>query len=103
DAGGNTTSQSNAVYRDFKSGERHLVLNHEVKKGTADVVIPYALKHLKKIGQPSLGLDRCLKGRPSPYKAVGKKGTRDAVLIENAIMDPFRTWTCAGTPAPGRA
>ncbi|KAE8209679.1 hypothetical protein CF327_g6364 [Tilletia walkeri] len=90
DAGGNTTAQSNAVYRDFKSGERHLVLNHEVKKGTADVVIPYALKHLKKIGQPSLGLDRCLKGRPSPYKAVGNRGTRDA------------TWTCAGTPAPGR-
>ncbi|CAD6911497.1 unnamed protein product [Tilletia controversa] len=89
DAGGNTTAQSNAVYRDFKTGERHLVLNHEITKGTADVVIPYAIKHLQKIRQPSIGLHQCLKGKPSPYKVVGKKGTRDA------------TWTCDGTPAPG--
>ncbi|KAK0522644.1 hypothetical protein OC834_001188 [Tilletia horrida] len=90
DASGNTTTQSKAVYRDFKTGERHLTLNHEVKQGTADIVMPYALKHLKKIGQPSLPLNECLKGRPAPYKVVGQKSKRDA------------TWTCEGKPLPGK-
>jgi len=91
DAGGNSTSQSIAVYRGFNSGERHLTLNHEVKEGTANTVIPYALKRLNTIKQPSVPLNQCLKGRPAPYKVVGKHGSRDA------------TWTCAGTPAPGTA
>ncbi|CAD6936082.1 unnamed protein product [Tilletia controversa] len=90
DAAGNSTEQSTAVYADFKTGERHLILNHEVKQPTADVVIPYALKHLAEINQPSIGVHQCLRGQPSPYKVVGKKSKRDA------------TWTCEGTPAPGK-
>lgn len=77
DADGDTPETSIEMYKTFKAGERHLILGHEVKEPTVGQIIPFALDYFKKLDVTPVSLQDCLKGHPSPYKAIGKYQKRD--------------------------
>lgn len=79
---GKTPAQSNEAYDDL--AERRpstvLALNHDVKEQTVRIVVPHAIKTLKKAGYRLVTLAECLRGEA--YLEVGVPGVRDA------------TWEC---------
>ncbi|KDE05921.1 hypothetical protein MVLG_03734 [Microbotryum lychnidis-dioicae p1A1 Lamole] len=90
DAVGKTPEQSLKEYgslmKHFPAQE--IALNHEIKEGTAQTVVPHILPRLIAKGYKLVTVDECL--GVEPYREVGTLGVRDA------------TWTCSGTPRPGQ-
>ncbi|SCZ94774.1 BZ3500_MvSof-1268-A1-R1_Chr12-1g03649 [Microbotryum saponariae] len=90
DAVGKTPEQSLKEYgslmKHFPAPE--IALNHEIKEGTAQTVVPHILLQLIVKGYKLVTVDECL--GVEPYREVGTPGVRDA------------TWTCSGTPRPGQ-
>ncbi|CAO1636893.1 unnamed protein product [Parajaminaea phylloscopi] len=91
DSSGAPASQSIAMYKKFKKGESHLVLNHETHQSSVDTVAPAAISTFKSKGIKSVTVDQCIGASTSPYKVRTKPQARDS------------TWTCDGKPRPGQA
>ncbi|KAA1119399.1 hypothetical protein PGT21_024261 [Puccinia graminis f. sp. tritici] len=73
--------------------EKSIVLNHETKSLTVDEVMPRVIPNLKQKGFSFKTVPDCLNLGSNPsdwYVSVQKPGTKDS------------TWTCSGTPAPGK-
>lgn len=90
DADGDPASKSISMYKGFKSGEAHLVLNHEPIKSSVYKVAPAAISHLNELGVKSVTVDKCIGAYKSPYKVKAQPQARDS------------TWTCEGKPRPGQ-
>ncbi|BGP43362.1 hypothetical protein JCM10450v2_007514 [Rhodotorula kratochvilovae] len=88
DSAGKSASQSIAAYNKLTYPSPYIALNHETHKSTVELVIPSVAPALVKKGYKLVTIAECL--GLSPYQSVGAAGKRD------------RTWTCAGTPAPGQ-
>jgi peptidoglycan/xylan/chitin deacetylase (PgdA/CDA1 family) len=82
DSLGATVAQSEARYDEVIAQHPNtlLPLKHEVYAGTAQQVLPYAIRKLQAAGYNLVTLAECL-GR-APYQSVGSPGTPDA------------SWTC---------
>ncbi|KAG8714670.1 Carbohydrate esterase 4 protein [Ceratobasidium sp. 395] len=79
DSIGATPAQSKKLYDAVikKKPSNILALNHEVYKGTAHEVIPYAIKKLQAAGYKLVTLSECLDGKPA-YQSVGKPSKPDS-------------------------
>ncbi|KAJ7505096.1 carbohydrate esterase family 4 protein [Mycena galericulata] len=89
DADGNTTAQSEAVYKDATGSPNALILQHETEKTTYTTLVPYALNLFKSKGYNLVTMAECL--GVDPYQAVG------------VAQNQTSAWTCDGTPDPGDA
>lgn len=122
DTSGKSASDSIAAYKKLSYPNSHIALNHEVRrpsplllfasstldrlalfphdltsrrrtclqtyKTTTDTVIPAVVPALKAKGYKLVSMAECL--GQSAYQSTGTPGKRDS------------TWTCSGTPAPGK-
>ncbi|ORY86050.1 hypothetical protein BCR35DRAFT_302700 [Leucosporidium creatinivorum] len=91
DADGATAAQSIASFKKLEPGfpKTHISLDHETHETTASKIVPTIVPRLIKDGWKLVTVADCL--GESPYQSTGTPGKRD------------KTWTCAGTPAPGAA
>ncbi|GAA5876878.1 hypothetical protein JCM1840_002688 [Sporobolomyces johnsonii] len=89
DSVGKSASSSIASYKKLQYPSPQIALNHETYKSTVETVAPTVVPMLIKKGYKLVTVAECL--GVSPYQSIGTPGKRD------------KTWTCAGTPAPGAA
>ncbi|KAJ7459276.1 hypothetical protein FB451DRAFT_1372017 [Mycena latifolia] len=91
DADGNNTAQSEALYNDVVNAkvQNALILEHETEVGTANTLVPFAIKLFQSKGYNLVSMAQCL--GVDPYQAVGVPQQQSS------------SWTCNGTPAPGQA
>ncbi|SCV72939.1 BQ2448_6864 [Microbotryum intermedium] len=92
DSDGHTTAaQSVKLYNKLAGTypKPHIALNHEVYKGTGQTVVPQVVPMLIQKGYKLVTVDACL--GINPYQSIGKASKKD------------KTWTCEGTPGPGKA
>ncbi|WAR58008.1 hypothetical protein PtB15_5B238 [Puccinia triticina] len=82
------------IIESYKSyPEKTIVLNHETKESTVNEVMPRVIPILKQRGFSLKTVPDCLNLGSNPrdwYVSVQKPGSRD------------KTWTCNGTPEPGK-
>ncbi|GAA5917816.1 hypothetical protein JCM8208_000398 [Rhodotorula glutinis] len=88
DTSGKSASDSIAAYRKLSYPTSYIALNHETYKTTVDQVIPAVVPALKAKGYKLVSMAECL--GQSAYQSTGTAGKRDS------------SWTCSGTPAPGK-
>ncbi|KAF9517403.1 carbohydrate esterase family 4 protein [Hydnum rufescens UP504] len=83
DSVGASVEDSKKVYSDAvaKNPRNILALNHETYSGTAETVVPYAIKLLQSNGYQLVTVAECLGGL-APYQRTG------------APQPPDSTWTC---------